>query len=103
MGSCLHDAYVVVLTVGATVLPAQQAPQAGPGSVVINEGGPALGNLNVLAQQHGTAYGPQGNTTTGCTGGGCGSGNSNTGLGVITDGDGHASVFTGYGHVISTP
>jgi hypothetical protein len=47
--------------------------------------------------------GRQGNTITQCYGnGGCASGNSNTGTGVITDGSGNATVFSG-GKVYSTP
>jgi hypothetical protein len=67
------------------------------------EGGPALGNLVLLAQRNGTRYGRQGNTLTECNGRGCSSGNSNTGMGVITDGDGHGAVFTGDGKVLMTP
>lgn len=67
------------------------------------EGGPLMGNLAVLAQQSGSRYGQQGNTTTECNGGGCSSGNSATGMGVITDGQGGAAVFTGDGKVITPP
>jgi len=67
------------------------------------EGGPMMGNLAVLAQQNGTRYGRQGNTGTECSGGGCSSRNSATGMGVITDGQGGAAVFTGDGKVITPP
>ena len=66
------------------------------------EGGPVVGNLVLLAQQNGTRYGRQGNTTTECNASGCSSGNSNTGTGVVTDGQGNAAVFSD-GKVIMPP
>jgi hypothetical protein len=67
------------------------------------EGGPMLGNLAQIAQRNSGGLGRQGNTITQCYGnGGCASGNSNTGTGVITDGQGGATVFSG-GKVYSTP
>jgi hypothetical protein len=68
------------------------------------EGGPMLGNLIQIAQRGSGGMGRQGNTTTQCYGnGGCASGNSYTGTGVITDGDGHATVFIPGEGAVSTP
>ena len=68
------------------------------------EGGPMLGNLALIAQRNSGGMGRQGNTITQCYGnGGCASGNSNTGTGVITDGQGNATVFLPGGGAVSTP
>jgi hypothetical protein len=68
------------------------------------EGGPMLGNLVQIANRNSGGMGRQGNTITQCYGnGGCASGNSNTGTGVITDGQGNAAVFLPGGGMVSTP
>jgi hypothetical protein len=68
------------------------------------EGGPMLGNLAQIAQRNSGGVSRQGNTITQCYGGGgCASGNSNTGTGVITDGQGNATVFLPGGGSVSTP
>lgn len=67
------------------------------------EGGPMIGNLAMIAQRNSGGIGRQGNTITQCYGNGsCASGNTNTGTGVITDGQGGGAVFSG-GKVYMTP
>jgi hypothetical protein len=95
------DVYALQRWIGTPVIPGRYWVDAQ--GYFGYEGGPVAGNLVILAQQNGTRYGRQGNTTTECNGGACSSGNSVTGMGVITDGQGNSAVFTGDGKVITPP